>query len=261
MLIRNTTVDLEASRYFLSLRGEVERAILHRIRTVPLVKGRAGVPVLKPGGAANDNAQPPAPDPTGAGYEFAVPEAPHDASDRGSSADGSTSADARETCVGLRTLTASDVRATMVNDQGLHAEIFNAVHGEYLHAVRRGTPCGQDGRALIFHVVKCVAIKHVRRYARGLLRRVVTSNGSTVSDHLHDASHERVEHSLDRVRALGRLRAVVDSLSDEERELLDAKLDETLHAYALARGELPGSVRCRAKRLYDWVVDQVRSAA
>lgn len=237
----STISTFNASKYFQSLLPEIKRSIVHRLRTVALVKGR---------GAANDNAFPTPPEPPVGEHARRPIEMPTKAPTcRGVSAETT-----QEMRVGLRPITVSEVRATLLQDDALHTDILGAVLQDYLRAVEKGRFKGPEDRALLFEIVRCQTIKAMRPRAKALLRTVVASDGSAAIDHIPDPCAEAAEDVIDRHHALHHLRSVLDELSDEEQELLDAKLDGRLTEYAHEHGEPAGTIRCRAKRLYDRIV-------
>lgn len=251
MQTQNATISLDdANKYFESILSEIEEAIVFRIRTVSLVGGKgrrlhgdANIP-------ANDNAvAPQPPDPS-----LAVRQEVREAPSRRSTSDGC----ARPLPRGLRPMTAAEVRARILDDSDLPSEILFRVYQDFTRAVERGGFRGEEDRALVFEIVRCQTIKGVRPRADLLLRTVLATDGSEALDHIPCDDSEAPEERHDHRSALLRLRPIVERLSDEEHALLSAKLDGSLIEFARQRGENPVTVRSRAKRLFDRIVQAVQ---
>lgn len=245
----------EANSYFESILPEIEKAIVFRLRTVPLTRGRNGAgPGFTP---ANDNAVPMPPMPPGAHRAGVTPEATSDQP-------GSRSPDSSEGSevpIRFRTARSSEVRASLLADSDLRSDILFAVYQDFTRVVAKGVFKGPQDRALVFQIVHFQTIKVMRPRAKVLLRTVFTKDGSSAVDHLVDQESGIEVTDLDQHRALLKLRPVVDGLAEEDRLLLAAKLEGTLADYARQRGEKPVTVRSRAKRLHDHIVQFMRDEA
>lgn len=248
----STITAREANSYFESILPEIEKAIVFRLRTVPLTRGRNGArPGFTP---ANDNACPMPPLPPGAHRAGGTPEATNDQPGLRSP----DSSEEREVPIRFRTARSSEVRASLLADSDLRSDILFAVYQDFTRVVAKGVFKGPQDRALVFQIVHFQTIKVMRPRAKVLLRTVFTKDGSSAVDHLVDQESRIEVTDIDQHRAHLKLRPVVDGLAEEDQLLLAAKLNGTLAEYARRRGEKPVTVRCRAKRLHDHIVRLMR---
>lgn len=246
----------EANTYFQSILAEVEKAIVFRLRTVALARGKGRKHPLPEAPAANDNARPLPPEPP-AGTRAAPPSG--ERSERESKASANAPA-AHALPATFRSIRPSEVRAILLRDSDLHADILFAVYQDFTRAVEKGTFKGAHDRALVFEIVRCRTIKAARSRASGLLRTVLTDDGSPAIDQIADQAAETPDEAPDRRRALLHLRPVLERLSDDEQTLLVAKFEGTLIELARQRGENPVTMRSRAKRLHDRIICESREA-
>lgn len=144
-------------------------------------------------------------------------------------------------------------------DQDVRDEILCMVYQDLLRAAERGSFRGGQDRALVFEMVRCRTIKVVRRRARGLIRTVLTTDGSAAIDHLVAPQGGIDDGSSDHLRALSALHPILAGLAGPESALLQAKLEGRLGQLALDLGEKPSTVRVRAKRLFDRIVARAKA--
>jgi len=238
----------EADRYFRELLPEIDRAIINHLWRVSLLKG-SGRSTLSPSiAAANDNAGP----------------AGKTTSTRHASAPSAISAaeierrDHAGEVRRLRTASSSEVRSMLVRDTEVQANIRGSVYQDYLHSVMTGRFRGPQDRALLFEIVRCRSIKEVRARAKVLLKTVMPIEGQDPLDRVA-SRHQTDEEEYDRARALKHVRALLNNLGDDDRELIEAKLDGTLIALARRRNKCPETIRSSAMRLLGRLVKSTHS--
>jgi len=248
----HTTLSLAiANQYFQSILPAINDNILHRVRTTALVKGKGSLHAEAPP-SANDNSTSDQNDPTRDCHQRVVPR-----TERPTFSRSKTDAP-RSSPVKLRLMNYSEVRDVLVADSDLRSEILFTVYQDFTNAVSKGVFKGPEDRALVFEFVRCRSIKAVRRRAKLLLRTVLATDNTTATDHIADEDSVIDEEVYDKRRMLLRLRPVLDSLTDDQRELLTAKFDCTLIDLARRRNENPVTIRGRVKRLHDRIVHSLR---
>lgn len=238
----------EADHYFQELLPEIDRAIMSHLWRVSLLKGSGRTTFPPSIAAANDNAG----------------SAVRESSTRHASAPFAISAaeierrDHAGEVRRLRTASSSEVRSMLVRDTDVQANIRASVYQDFLHSVMTGRFRGPQDRALLFEIVRCRSIKEVRARAKVLLKTVMPIEGQDPLDRVA-SRYQTDDEEHDRARALKHVRTLLDNLGDDDRELIEAKLDGTLIALARRRNKCPETIRSSAMRLLGRLATATRS--
>lgn len=152
-----------------------------------------------------------------------------------------------------RTPSHSAVRDTLLRDRDLLDDCVFFSCSELQKVVASGGIQSAADERYILHVVKCATLKVVRRRAHDLLNAVQPVLDEDVCAAL-PANQQDLDEAIDRAAAFRRMQEILASLSDADRELLQAKFETGLSDYADRHGEPAGTIRCRAKRLVDRLI-------
>lgn len=154
----------------------------------------------------------------------------------------------------MQTPSPSAVRRDLLTDRDLHTDILERVEAEYWQAVARGAVAGDEDRPLIFCITQRVTWKLATRRARSLLRTVVPLDGQDPFASIASDAPLPDDLASDG-QMLTRLRAVLASLPESDRQLLLAKAEgyDVLDAPGVPRATL----RSRVHRLWKKVAESV----